>query len=341
MSQTEFHIDVAELQAGITALRSKKVLILGDVMLDVYLQGRADRMSQEAPVPIVHIDKESSRLGGAANVAHNIRALGGLPTLVGLCGADSYGQNLIQLLQENYIAAHVLPSKQRSTVVKTRVMAQSQQMLRFDREDCLPLTSDECSHICHTLDALLPTHDVLVISDYAKGLITPALSAHIQKLIAENATEVFIDPKPQQAQCYVFNGLMTPNKKEAALLANMSLHTREDVLCAGRAILEKFSSSQLLMTLGGEGMALFLDDGSVWNIASSTRAVFDVTGAGDTVIAALALARAAQLDMRMACLLSNYAAGCVLEHVGVATVSPEELSFAVSRQDVAKCVRWQ
>ncbi len=343
-------VNTEKLQENIQILHGKKVLVLGDVMLDVYLQGRAERISQEAPVPIVHIDTQKARLGGAANVAHNIRALGGLPTLVGLCGAEhstDNGHSLIQLLQENYIAAHVIPSRHRHSIIKTRIMAQNQQMLRFDQEDCLPPTQEEFTHLCHALDALIPTHDVLIISDYAKGLITPELSTHVHALAAQHRTEVLIDPKPQQTRCYSAMaalapiGLMTPNKKEASQLVQKPLQHKEEILQAGQKIMHDYACTHLLITLGGEGMALFLDDGSVWNIASTTRAVFDVTGAGDSVIATLALARAAKLDMLSACLLSNYAAGCVLEHVGVATVTPNELHAALARNTAPTCLRWK
>ncbi len=330
------------LVSCVADLKGKKVLIFGDVMLDVYLEGSADRISPEAPVPVVRVKEQRYMLGGAANVARNIRTLGGLPTLIGLCGSGHQGQKLMQLLQEAYIAAHVFQTPLRRTITKTRIMAQGQQMLRFDREDGLTPIPEEEEQLRHALESLVPMHDVLVFSDYAKGIITPSLANHIQKIIADTQKDIqiLVDPKPRNNACYTGCSLMTPNKKEAAALANIDIDTRDDVLAAGRIIMQNFACKELLITLGGEGMAFFANDGSVWNIASNTKDVFDVTGAGDTVIATLALAKAAGLATKDACFLANYAAGLVLEHVGVACVKPEELTLAVEMQDCPYCVQW-
>ncbi len=338
----KYPLDLAKLAESVALLRGKKVLILGDVMLDVYLQGDAKRISPEAPVPVVHIQNEKHMPGGAANVARNIRKLGGLPTLIGLCGAGRDGQSLVRLLQESYIAAHIFQDVRRSTTVKTRIMAQNQQMLRFDKEDYLPNSPEENAHLTHVLDSLLPMHDVMVLSDYAKGLVCREVTEHIEKLANASAQrpEIFVDPKPQNAAVYGRTALMTPNRGEASAMAQMAINTQQDVLVAGEIILKKYSCDSLLMTLGSEGMALFLPDGSVWNIATHARAVFDVTGAGDTVIATLALARAAGIDLVEACFLATYAAGLVLEHVGVACVSAEDILDAVQHGKAPSCVRW-
>ncbi len=341
-----YQLNPEKLCQSIGLLRGKKVLILGDVMLDVYLQGDAKRISPEAPVPVVHVQGEKHLPGGAANVARNIRALGGLPTLIGLSGAGRDGQSLVRLLQEAYISAHIFQNTGRSTTVKTRIMAQNQQMLRFDKEDYLPNSSEENAHLCHALDSLLPMHDVFILSDYAKGLVSCPITDHVQKLCLEQENagqqrpEIFVDPKPQNAAIYGPTALMTPNRGEASAMAHMSIDSREDVLKAGRYICDTYKCSQLLMTLGSEGMALFLTDGSVWNIATHARSVFDVTGAGDTVIASLTLARAAGIDLLDACFIATYAAGLVLEHVGVACVSSEDILRAVQHGLAPMCMRW-
>ncbi len=346
MESSVYSLDKAKLCQSIEALRGKKVLILGDVMLDVYLQGDAKRISPEAPVPVVHVGKPKNMPGGAANVARNIRALGGLPTLVGLCGNGKDGQTLIGLLQESYIASHIFQSAQRTTTVKTRIMAQNQQMLRVDKEDYLPASEAENTQLCHALDALLPSHDVVLISDYAKGLLTPPLAQHIHKTCLELAhkPQIFVDPKPQNAIAYSHMGgmsLMTPNRSEAAGLTHMSLENRDDVLQAGAHIMQNFLSKELLMTLGSDGMALFLENGQVLNIATHAKAVFDVTGAGDTVIACLALARAAGVGLVEACYIATYAAGLVLEHVGVACVTADEILKAVHESQEPLCTFWK
>ncbi len=337
-----YQMDSNALYESIALLHGKKVLILGDIMLDVYLQGDAKRISPEAPVPVVHVKEQKNMPGGAANVARNIRVLGGLPTLIGVCGAGRDGQSLMRLLQESYIAAHIFQDTQRSTTVKTRIMAQNQQMLRFDKEDYRPNSAQEETQLCHALEALLPIHDVMILSDYAKGLVSEHVTQHIQKIsqTCSPAPEILVDPKPQNAALYAQTSLMTPNRSEAASMAHMPVETREDVLCAGRIIMEKYQCRELLMTLGSDGMALFLADGSVWNIATHARSVFDVTGAGDTVIATLALARAARIPLLEACLLATYAAGLVLEHVGVACVTADDLRMAVQNSAAPSCTKW-
>lgn len=337
---------------AISLLQNRRVLIVGDVMLDVYLEGDAERISPEAPVPVVNIAGERRMLGGAANVAHNVKALGGQPCLVGLCGKGRDGDSLCALLDEAGIDARMLRSGERRTSVKTRVMARGQQMLRLDKEDCQPPTPGETEALGDLLAAALPGHEVLVISDYAKGLLTPELrglmQTHLDALTARNnsegkstrGVEVLVDPKPANARCYRGVTLMTPNRREAALLAGMELRTREDIVEAGRRILRALECRRLLITLGGEGMALFLEDGSVWNIPTATKAVFDVTGAGDAVIATVALARAAGLPLAVGCALANYAAGGVLEHVGVAAISAGELRVLAGQGPQPSFVQW-
>ncbi len=326
----------------IAKLMGKKVLILGDVMLDTYLEGNAQRISPEAPVPIVHVYTERHMLGGAANVARNIRSLGGKPTLIGLCGADTGGQHLVKLLRDTDIDAHVFSDVHRQTIVKTRIMAQGQQMLRVDKEDYATPTEQEYVQLCDALDALLPEHEVLIVSDYAKGLLTARLCAYVKEKCAHMTIcpTVLLDPKPYNAACYTNISLMTPNKKEASQLAGMKIVSKQDILQAGQSIMQRFSCEELLITLGSEGMAYFAQDGHVWNIPTASKAVFDVTGAGDTVIATLALARAAHVSPLHACFLANYAAGLVLEQVGVACVYPQKLVSAVKRADAPSYYVW-
>ena len=337
-----FTADQASLMEAIGLLQGQRVLIVGDVMLDVYLEGDAERISPEAPVPVVNVAGERRMLGGAANVAHNIRALGGKPCLVSLCGAGRDGDMLAQLLEEAGIEAHLARSARRKTTVKTRVMARGQQMLRLDKEDCLPPTLAETHELENLLAAVLPQYGVLVISDYAKGLITPTLREAMRRCLEkiDRPVEILVDPKPRNAPCYKDIALMTPNRREAAQLAGMELHGREDIMEAGRRIMRDFACRRLLITLGGEGMALFLEDGSVWNIPTATRAVFDVTGAGDTVIATVALARAAGIALAVGCALANYAAGGVLERVGVAAVSAQELRHLAGSGSGPRFIPW-
>lgn len=319
--------DRLALLAAVPRLRDQRVLVLGDVMLDVYLEGDAERISPEAPVPVVNISGERRMLGGAANVAHNIRALGGKPHLVSVCGSGRDGDTLEALLHTADIGSSILRSSDRRTSVKTRVLARGQQMLRLDKEDIQPPSAVEALELRKLLEALLPTYDVLVISDYAKGLITQGLCDTVRRIAAlqERPPHILVDPKPGNAACYHGVSLIKPNRKEAGLLAGMEVRNRQDILEAGRAIMRKYGCAQLLVTLGGDGMAVFMRDGTVWNIPTAAKAVFDVTGAGDTVMATVALALAAGIVLPVACSLANYAAGGVVEHVGVAAMDSPTL----------------
>lgn len=329
-------LDRAALCAAVARLQGQRVLILGDVMLDVYLEGDAERISPEAPVPVVNISGERRMLGGAGNVAHNIRSLGGEPHLISLCGAGRDGATLKKLLHDADIAFSLRHFSGRRTIVKTRVMARGQQMLRLDKEDCRPPSPEETQALLCNLETCLPTYNVLVISDYAKGVITPTLREAVGEIVRAlpRPVRILVDPKPRNAACYYGVSLMTPNRHEAGLMAGMELRTREDILQAGRKILRDYGCAQLLITLGGQGMALFLGeagDGAVWNIPTAAKAVFDVTGAGDTVIATVALALAGGLALPEACALANYAAGGVVEHVGVTTLSQSDLCSLVEQ----------
>ncbi len=182
----------------------------------------------------------------------------------------------------------------------------------------------------------------MILSDYAKGLVNINIREHIQNIIKNqtNTLEILTDPKPNNAVCYTHSSLMTPNKNEASQMSHMELETPEQIILAGKRIMDAYSCKELLITLGAEGMALFNADGSVWNIAPSAKAVFDVTGAGDTVISTIALGRAAGLDMLTCSVLATYAAGLVLEHVGVVSISTDELYQTVEKNELPQCSRW-
>lgn len=335
-----FAVDRQTLCRLIPRLQGQKVLILGDAMLDVYLEGDAHRISPEAPVPVVSISGERRMLGGAANVAHNIRALGGKPHLVALRGPGTKGDVLEGLLREADVGSSLIVTPGRKTSVKTRVMARGQQMLRLDREDSSLLDETETRRVLDTLREVLPDHRLLVMSDYAKGLLTPSLCGAVLAEAAARGVRVLADPKPANADCYRGVDLMTPNRREAVQLARLEARDRESILDVGRRVMERYGCAQLLITLGGEGMALFMRDGGVWNIPTAAKAVFDVAGAGDTVIATAALALAAGAALPAACSLANYAAGGVVEHVGVITVSGEELLRMVRQGAEPEFIRW-
>lgn len=307
-------------------LAGKRVLVVGDIMLDAYLIGDADRISPEAPVPVVRIEKERYLLGGAGNVARNIVALGGVATLAGVMGKDasagivSGGSSVMKAF-----AARSWHCRSARPTVKTRVMARRQQMLRLDSEDASPLSSADQEALLSVITEQLPAHDVVILSDYSKGIVSLSFMSRLRGLLAASPhqVKVLIDPKPSNVGLYGGSFLLTPNTKETGECAGMPVRSREEILAAGRAILEKVGCPHLLTTLGSDGMALFSGPSEVWHVPTMAQDVFDVTGAGDTVIATLGLGLAAGLPLLASCVLANYAAGLVVAQVGAAVASPD------------------
>lgn len=311
---------------AVERLAGKRVLVVGDTMLDAYLMGDADRISPEAPVPVVRIESERYLLGGAGNVARNITALGGVATLAGAVGEDGSASQVRALIKAEGIRSALIPFSGRPTTVKTRVMARRQQMLRLDQEDARPFSAAEQEAVLAVLAAELADHDVVILSDYNKGLVSAPFMARFRALLAGcgHPVKVLVDPKPGNAALYGGSYLLTPNTKETGECAGLPVRDREEILAAGRAILEKVGCPYLLTTLGPDGMALFSGP-DVWHVPTMAQDVFDVTGAGDTVIASVGLGLAAGLDLLSACVLANYAAGLVVAQVGAAVASPEAL----------------
>ncbi len=312
-------------------LAGKRVLVVGDIMLDAYLIGDADRISPEAPVPVVRIEKERYLLGGAGNVARNIVALGGVATLAGVMGKDASADRIRGLVRDEGICGAFVALPQRPTTVKTRVMARRQQMLRLDSEDASPLSSADQEALLSVITEQLPAHDVVILSDYSKGIVSLSFMSRLRGLLAASPhqVKVLIDPKPSNVGLYGGSFLLTPNTKETGECAGMPVRSREEILAAGRAILEKVGCPHLLTTLGSDGMALFSGPSEVWHVPTMAQDVFDVTGAGDTVIATFGLGLAAGLPLLASCVLANYAAGLVVAQVGAAVASPDALREAI------------
>ncbi len=335
-------ISAEALLAAIDTLTGGRVLVLGDVMLDVYMEGEASRISPEAPVPVVNLLRERSLLGGAGNVARNIWALGGEPRLLGLCGNERAADLLDDDVLRCGFTAKLLRSRRRMTTVKTRIMAQGQQMLRLDKERAQAPDADELAALLRCLEAWLPSCAVLLLSDYAKGTLSPEFWRCFAAMRARYAAvRVLVDPKPKNTACYGGVDLLTPNRRELSFMSHRPVDTREELLAAGDAVMRETGCRELLVTLAGEGMALFTAEGAVWNIPTMARTVFDVTGAGDTVIAVVAQGLAAGLPLLQACVLGNYAAGEVVRHVGVASVDAASLRQAVREYAAPALTRWR
>lgn len=335
-------------EAMIADLSGKRVLVVGDCMLDAYYMGDAERISPEAPVPVVRIDEERHYLGGAGNVARNVAALGGVATLIGGVGADASGAQLCALLRAEGVRQG-LAELSRPTTVKTRVLARRQQMLRLDREDSRAYSTAETALVLDRLREHLPHHDVVILSDYNKGLFTPEFMGDFRTISQRHSVRVLVDPKPANVGLYAGTTLLTPNAREtgecAALLgvgafSSLSATHRSAVLAAGRGIMSRLGTAHLLTTLGPDGMALFVSADEVWHIPTVARDVFDVTGAGDTVIATLALSLAAGNGLLASCVLANYAAGIVVAQVGAAVADQPALCSAIGRAPV-NVSRWE
>lgn len=304
------------------------VLVVGDLMLDRFVQGAVRRISPEAPIPIVEVTGERHTVGGAANVAHNIKALGGEVTLLGAVGADRHGDALRGLLLELGIeAGGVLRDPGRTTTVKTRIIAQHQQVVRVDREVREPLGDELWEALETRIRKCLPAHRALVVSDYAKGVFTPARLQVLGDLAREVQIPYVVDPKPAHFP-YPGATVVTPNRQEAAGFYGRIFATVELVRVAAD-LFGRTDWDSILFTLGEEGMVLARKDGFMEQIPAQVREVYDVTGAGDTVVATLALALAARVPIREAARLANAAAGVVVGKTGTAVCTAQELAEAL------------
>ena len=319
-----------------------RILIVGDVMLDEYLIGDADRISPEAPVPVVRIEGEKRLVGGAGNVARNVTALGGRAVLVGVRGDDATGQIMRECLTQERITHSLLSLKNRPTTTKTRILARQQQVLRFDKEDVGPFSAEETASLLKLTAEHLAECDALILSDYGKGLVSQSMVEGLHSLLQKSGRSipVLVDPKPQNIQLYKGVSLLTPNAKETSEATLLPVKTPQDIVLAGQSLIKRLGCAHLVTTLGSRGMAVFEDSGTVWHIPTAARQVFDVTGAGDTVIATIAMGLATGLSLVPACLLANYAAGIVVAQVGAATTTPKQLAEALASLPQPDIARW-
>lgn len=327
-----------DLLASIERLAGNTVVIAGDVMLDEYIFGTVERISPEAPVPVVRIESEEYRLGGAGNVAKNITTLGGQAQLFGFLGNDGSGERMREMFLEHGIQDNCVQECQRPTTRKTRIIAQQQQIVRVDRESvCLPSTKG-LGNLLDSVGEALEKSKVLIVSDYGKGLVSGPVMDRLRRIRESMAHKplIIVDPKPKNFSVYRGVDLLTPNTKEAGVESLVrhggveSDSLSEDVFSAGQRLMRELKSRELLITLGAKGMLLFRSPSQAVHIPTAARKVYDVTGAGDTVIAVLGLALAAGLESLTACLLANYAAGVVVGQIGATAVLPEQLREAVN-----------
>ncbi len=304
------------------ALKNVRIAVIGDLICDKYVIGTVERISPEAPVPVVRVNKEKYFLGGASNVAINLKKLGCDVFLFGVLGRDSCGKRLLNMIKSEGIDTdNLIALDDRPTTMKTRVVAHSQQIVRFDREKILKIDKKYTNEMIKKIKSY--NVDAAIVSDYGKGVVTRHL---IDGLISINGLFVSVDPKVNNVDIYKNVDVITPNIKEAKQMSGIEIDSFKNGLeLAARKIIKASDARYILITQGEQGMTLFDKEGAVYHQSSKAKDVYDVTGAGDTVIAVLTAAVAAGFDIKSAMKISNTAAGIVVGKMGTATVSIEEI----------------
>jgi rfaE bifunctional protein kinase chain/domain len=318
-----------QLRSLVKNFGNGKILVIGDLVLDRYVWGKVSRISPEAPVPVVEVTDDDFKLGGAANVANNIVALGGRVTVAGVTGKDRAGQILKQLLEDRGIACEIFEDS-RPTTVKTRVIAHNQQVVRFDREEKKGISGNLLKTLKSFLKRAVCEHDAVIVSDYKKGVVSRMLIRAILEQAKQGHKLLAIDPKVGHFHFYKGAGLITPNVMEASQGSGVEIKDEKSLIRAGKALLNRLACGAVLITRGEEGMSLFEKEG-VTHIPTVARHVFDVTGAGDTVIAAFTVAYASGATLQEAAIVANHAAGIVVGEVGTAVVTPEKLRQSLGK----------
>jgi D-beta-D-heptose 7-phosphate kinase/D-beta-D-heptose 1-phosphate adenosyltransferase len=322
----------------ITMFPMTKALVIGDIIMDEYIWGEVSRISPEAPVPVVDVKKETKMLGGAANVINNMVALGATPVLCGVVGKDAVGEEIVGTLRQmGLVTEGIIFEENRPTTVKTRVVAHSQQIVRFDRENARYIKPQSEKKLLQFIDDNLDGINAIVVSDYGKGVISSSLMKGLRRLVGSSSSVVIaVDPKTENFEYYQGVDVITPNHHEAGAFCHLKIVNKETLIMAGKMMLNDLNCRSVLITQGSNGMTLFENGGNISHIPTVAKKVFDVTGAGDTVIATFSIGLASGLDLKSAALLSNFAAGIVVGEVGTTAVRSEELKNVIAEESVAK-----
>ncbi len=327
-------MQAATLAAQIAGFARARVLVLGDVIVDHFIWGSVSRISPEAPVPVVNVTREERLLGGSANVLRNILSLGGRADLCGLVGSDEPGRDLLNHLKSLGVSTAGLLVDHRPTTVKTRVVAQGQQVVRFDREQTGEPGEATRRRLIEFLEESLPRYDAVVVSDYAKGVVSEQVMTRLHRLLAQlrkkRPCPLVVDPKPVNAHRFIGATVITPNHHELITMTGMDIDDEPALVAAARQVQEELACEAVLVTRGETGMALLEQGEALVTIPTMAKEVYDVTGAGDTVVATLALGLSSGCSMVEAARLANQAAGIVVGKVGTASVTAAELLSAVS-----------
>lgn len=300
-----------------------KIGVVGDLMLDDYIYGTVERISPEAPVPVVNVKEEKFVLGGAANVVNNLASLGAKTICFGVIGNDANGERLLGAFADKKIdVSGLIRDKERTTIVKRRIIGSNQQLLRIDWEDITPISTFLEYALLRNIESKIDELDAVILSDYDKGVLTPMVAKEIVRMCRDRGKIVTVDPKPKNAMNYYGATSMTPNRKEAKECLGMERATNMEEV--GKELKEKLKLDNLLLTRSEEGMSLFIED-KIVNIPTFAKEVYDVTGAGDTVISVFTLAAASGVSWHEAAKIANTAAGVVVGKMGTSTVTKDEI----------------
>jgi D-beta-D-heptose 7-phosphate kinase/D-beta-D-heptose 1-phosphate adenosyltransferase len=319
------------LNAHIDKFPDTKVLVVGDIIMDQYIWGDVTRISPEAPVPVVVVKQETKMLGGAANVINNVHSLGGKSILCGVIGKDRIGREILDRVKGLVLTTDgIITEPDRPTSIKTRVIAHSQQVVRFDRESVKAIRAKTTRKILRFVEENLNNIHVVIVADYGKGLISGEIMEGLQERVRGTGKILAVDPKVCNFQYYKGIDVITPNHHEAGAFCGIEIRDEDSLIRAGREMIEKLNCRSVLITQGKDGMTLFENTQEITHIPTVARQVFDVTGAGDTVISTLCLGLASGMNLKSAAVISNFAAGIVVGQVGTSAVGADELKRVVN-----------
>ena len=312
-----------DLKKILDNFKNIKIGVVGDLMLDDYIYGTVERISPEAPVPVVNVKEEKFVLGGAANVVNNLASLGAKTICFGVIGNDANGERLLGAFADKKIdVSGLIRDKERTTIVKRRIIGSNQQLLRIDWEDITPISTFLEYALLRNIESKIDELDAVILSDYDKGVLTPMVAKEIVRMCRDRGKIVTVDPKPKNAMNYYGATSMTPNRKEAKECLGKERATNMEEI--GKELKEKLKLDNLLLTRSEEGMSLFIED-KIVNIPTFAKEVYDVTGAGDTVISVFTLAAASGVSWHEAAKIANTAAGVVVGKMGTSTVTKDEI----------------
>jgi D-beta-D-heptose 7-phosphate kinase/D-beta-D-heptose 1-phosphate adenosyltransferase len=330
LKEIDRHFRGKELIEYLDRFSKATVLVVGDIMLDEYIWGDVSRISPEAPVPVVEVQSETKMLGGAANVVNNIASLGGKAILCGVIGQDAAGQEILDRVAGlGYLTQGILKDPSRPTTIKTRVVAHSQQLVRFDREKHDPLQSGFIKQSLEFMHSVRNDLDAIIVADYGKGVISGPFMKGLREMVKGTGITVAVDPNVENYKYYQNVTILTPNHHEAGAYSRIKIRDEETLFKAGKKLLNDLDCKSVLITQGKDGMTLFEKNGEITHIPTIAVKVYDVSGAGDTVISTLSMGLATGMDLKAAAIVSNFAGGIVVGEVGTSTVKVKQLAKVI------------